>query len=324
MNQNMNQQNFNQMPQTNVQQPNMNLQPQMNSMPQTTMQQPQINPQPQSNIEEPKNGKKGSKNGVILFLLLVIIGLCGYIAYDKFFAKKDTKEDTSEKEEEKQAEKEENKQEEKEEQKEAEKEEAVIIPDAVKTCSYCSDKIDFTIAYRDNKNFREISSDILLGDKRRTLLLKEDGLYIDESKLIDTTMAVWIDSAYVFRNEVLLVVTDGSDTRSTDYQFYDKDLNPIEVDMTLDKEYSQMRQGTLSSLSVIGDTIQIYGTVMYHGKTIKTPNGTVEICSSDYDGSHDGELLAAEYQMTYLGNGKFSSFKRVKPLGYVGKRYCDE
>ncbi len=123
MNQNMNQQNFNQMPQTNVQQPNMNLQPQMNSMPQTTMQQPQINPQPQSNIEEPKNGKKGSKNGVILFLLLVIIGLCGYIAYDKFFAKKDTKEDTSEKEEEKQAEKEENKQEDKQEEKEEQKQE---------------------------------------------------------------------------------------------------------------------------------------------------------------------------------------------------------
>lgn len=49
------------------------------------------------NSNEPKNkDKKGSSAFLVVFLVLVILGLCGYIAYDKFFVK-ETREDVEEK-----------------------------------------------------------------------------------------------------------------------------------------------------------------------------------------------------------------------------------
>lgn len=308
MNQNMNQQNFNQMPQTNMQQPN------MNQMPQQQMNQNyNMNPQPQYYREEPKNDKKGSNGGVILFLLLIVIGLCGYIAYDKFFAKKDTKEDTSEKEEEKK----EDKQEEKEEQKETVQ------------CDTCTKFINLGVAY-DGNNFNEVTGKIVLGnrvvDVRFTEESNHDSIYVDNKAIINGKMNEFFTRLYVIRDEVIMIQAAGSDVGSNSYYFFDKNLNPINVNMTLDSQYpTAMRQsGVDNSITVDGDTVRIIGSRAYHGKSIRIEgNGYLPVCDSNYDGSHDGELISAEYEMKYLGNNQFSSFTKVKELSFVGKDFCN-
>ena len=199
------------------------------------------------------------------------------------------------------------------------------------TCSDCVTTID-NLLLDSEKN---IERKILLGEK--VLIVKpekdmEQGiskLIIDGKTLSTVGPYQYFDNLFVIENEVLMVVLGSSDIRSNSYLFYDKDLNEIKVDMTLDNNYPfSMVASSPESVSMSENKIIINATRLTYNHELvleTTSYGQDALCDNDtYNGKHLGELIGAKYTMTYLGNGKFSSFEMDENSAvYVDEKICN-
>lgn len=199
-----------------------------------------------------------------------------------------------------------------------------------------------------NKNYVDKISDdkeianIMLNNKILKVEVIKDSLYIDDKLLLSLYDSMEdIGDIYVIKNEVVLVLTYGGDVRSEGYYFYNSDLEKIDVDMTLDNEYPTS-MGSKYFLGVENNTIIIEGTRLTHGPELvleekdrtEAYDYSMPLCAYDYDTDnsvlnkdtynlHKGEILSAKYEMKYLGNGKFSKFKRVEILNTLDENYCN-
>lgn len=200
----------------------------------------------------------------------------------------------------------------------------------------CNDCVTSNDLYRNNKQVK-----ILLGNKIRTVSIKNSGEY--EKNIIElmidgkTIQSVgggltYFDNLYVLNNEVLMIITTGSDIRSNEYYFYDSNLNKIDVDMTLDSKYPKSMQAfSTDYITVNNNKIIIDASRLTHGYNLVTEKNGYdedEICDTSgptgiYKGTHKGELVSAKYEMTYLGNGKFSKFVMIDGTDkYIDETIC--
>lgn len=199
----------------------------------------------------------------------------------------------------------------------------------------------------DNEYVNEISdgteeSNIMLNNKILKVEVIKDSLYIDDKLLLSLYDSMEdIGDIYVINNEVVLVLTYGGDVRSEGYYFYDSNLEKIDVDMTLDKEYPTSMVSRYAAV-VKDNKILIEGTRITHGPELvleekdhtETYDYSMPLCAYDYDTDesilnkdtynlHKGEIIDAKYEMEYLGNGKFSEFKRVEIKDVYDENYCN-
>ena len=243
--------------------------------------------------------KKDSKYvGIIIGLFAVILVLTGYIIYDKISYKDITNNDDQ-----------------------------VNI-----TCNDCVSKIDF------NKEGSEFTKKILLGNKIMELKYYTD---FNDNRTIEIDNQVFdfyspvyegFSEIYILNNDVLMVVTTGSDIRTDNFEFYDSNLRKINVETTLDKEFPNSMR--IASYEVKDNKIKVTGTRYAHEKELQDENSEfIKMCEYDENhnyglnqenySKHKGEVVSAKYEMEYLGNGKFSEFKRVEVLEKLDENYCN-
>ena len=246
--------------------------------------------------------KKSNKGlyAIITILCIAVLGLGGFIVYDKFI-----KEDIA-----------------KNKNKEV-------------SCSDCVTTIDL---FEDGYG---IERKILLNGK--VLKIKEEWNEERETQQLiignksianpDPYKLHGFSKIFVIDNEVLMIQTMGSNIRTVEYFFLDSDLNRIEVDMTLDVDYPHsMKQVEENDVIVNGNTIHVKASRLSFGDLEVEEDGYTPLC--DYSTlphtinqenfeKHKGELVSAEYEMTYLGNNKFSKFKKVKENRFLTDYVCN-
>ncbi|MDD6223391.1 MAG: hypothetical protein PUB18_00090, partial [bacterium] len=213
-------------------------------------------------------------------------------------------------------------------------------PENAISCSDCVDKIGGI----SESNQSSITKKILLGSKIREVNITYENyvytLSIDNKTITTISPLSYLSSIYVLRNEVIMVVTGGSDIRSTQYAFYNSDLQEISVDMTLDPEYPISMVGYDASEKTIiveNDEIIITGTRITHNKDIVNDinsASTTQLCQYDQTtkksslisaayNQYKGAVVKAKYKIKYLGNNQFSKSQRIEVLETVDESYCD-
>lgn len=244
--------------------------------------------------------KKDNKYfAIIIGLFAVILVLTGYIIYDKLIYKSENNVNSN-------------------------------LNGSV-TCKDCVSKIDFF------KEGSEFTKKILLGNK-----IMEIKYYMDfnDNKVIELDNQVFafhplgpdgFSEIYILNNEVLMLVTTGSDIRTDNFEFYDSNLRKINADTTLDNDFPNSMR--ISSYEVEGNKIKVTGTRYSHGKELQDENSQfIKICEYDINNNYTlnqenynrykGEIVSAKYEIEYLGNQKFSEFKRVEVLEKIDGNYC--
>ena len=147
-----------------------------------------------------------------------------------------------------------------------------------------------------------------------------------------------LDQVHIIDNEVIMITKSGSDIRSTEYYFYDKDLNKIEVDMTLDDNYptSMVHDVDNSEIKINNRKITLTATRRTHGPDLVVEGDERSVSMCDYEANtikvlptkellnkHKGEIVTAKYENTYLGNNKFSGWKLVETIEVIDENICD-
>ena len=201
----------------------------------------------------------------------------------------------------------------------------------LKVCDDCVNTVDLH-----NGNAK-----ILLGDK--VLDVKIDAITEGEhggekliigDKIVDETssMEISFDKLYVFNNEMILVTVTGEVALRSDFKynyFYDKNLNPVDINLVLDKDYpNSMIQVYTTDLEVEDNKLIIKGSRLNDNLFLISEDGKeTKLCKSsgnptDYTNKHTGELLEARYEAEYLGNYKFSKFKKVEDIRILNEEIC--
>lgn len=275
-------------------------------------------------MEENKNNKLGL--GILIGLLLaIIIGLVGFIVYDKVISKDNNNEQVEQGNN---------------SEKENVKEETV-------NCIDCITEIVLPSTYADQKT---TEGKIVLGNKIMNLKVTIDseeehgyGSVSVDDKLLKKFYfenMESIDSVYILKNDLLMITTVGSYIRSSKYYFYDTNLQEINTNFVIDDEYpnSMKNSGDIGEkLTVENNVITVVGSRLSLSDEIELENGeTTRICDYDLlnsDGTisnikgtydeHKGEIAKAKYEIEYLENGKFGKSKRVEILKKVDESFCN-
>lgn len=201
----------------------------------------------------------------------------------------------------------------------------------LKACSDCVTTVDL----------HNGDAKILLGDK--VLDVKIDAITEGEhggeqliigDKVVNRTTSTELnfDKLYVFNNEMILVTATGEVALRSDFKynyFYDKDLNPIDINLVLDKDYpNSMIQVYSTDLEVEDNKLIIKGSRLNDNLFLISEDGKeTKLCKSsgnptDYTNKHTGEVLEARYEAEYLGNYKFSKFKKVEDIRILNEEIC--
>ena len=186
-----------------------------------------------------------------------------------------------------------------------------------------------------------IEEKILLDNKIRKLkinLEQEKYVSIDDKIIFKPELYLeYLDSIYIIGNEIIMIVTAGSDIRSEKYYFYNSNLKEIAVDMTLDREYPSMvlQSANDDAITVSDNKIVIAGTRLTHGLELVSTYESIPVSMCQYnENTKKYELIEdvykiykdspveAKYEIEYLGNGQFAPAKRIEIIKVVDESYC--
>ena len=147
--------------------------------------------------------------------------------------------------------------------------------------------------------------------------LKEN-LEVDGKKIytVEDAGHAGIERVLVINNEILMVTTHGSYVDSAGILFFDKDLNKLDVDLTLDEKYPNDMNISSFGGPGDGDGIKVEGNkIIIKGS---------RLIQTEYRCKYKGELLHATYEIEYLGNNKFSKAKQLEVLKIIDDDCWDE
>ena len=236
---------------------------------------------------------KSNKGLIVLVIILIIcvLGLLGYIVYEKTLPKKENNNNpttspvtTTIKE-----------------QEETEKK-GNLTTATISNCTkeICSETIgNFKIEYRSNIN----SLDSVLTVNKKEVL----------SKFIS------IEKMYIL-DETLIVITGGTDIRSTKIHFFDKLGNKQKEIHSLDNNYIEMviSDDEEDSIKITEEGLTIKGTRLTHGPSIAAYQYDQNLNPDDYYignctiyNKYKEDNIFGTYEIKYLGDNKFSDIKNI-------------
>lgn len=264
--------------------------------------------------------------GIIIGIMAcTIIGLVSFIIYDKVLSNNENNNPI------------ENNQQQPNNKEEQDVEQSIV-------CNDCITQIVLPTTFADQKT---TEGKIVLGNKIRNLkvTIGSDGEHGYSSVSVDNKIlkkiyfdSGSIDKVFVFKEELLMIVTAGSYVRSSEYFFYNTELQEINTNFTIDSEYPNSMKSTEDTgehLTVENNIISVIASRSGMGEEIDLENGeSTRICDYDLYGTdgvehikgtyeqHKGEIVKARYEIEYLGNGKFKS-NRVEILQRVDESFCN-
>lgn len=244
------------------------------------------------------NNNDKSKNIIIAILIIMIIALAGVHVYDKFIVKKESeKSATSTTDNNQQT--------------------NVIDAKTEEKLLYSAVKVNF------NSND---TATINLGNNQVTLSNKmndDQGQFKFNSKLLfETSMTKMVDEVYTF-NDILLVVTSGTDIRSSVLYIYDKNGNKLKEVYELDSvdkgmvitQLESENENEIKYLSFNNNKIIMNGWRINNGNTIVVNGKDVNYCDKNALNKNNvtGDyVIEARYELEYLGNNTFSQLKIIE------------
>lgn len=247
--------------------------------------------------------KKSSKGLIItiVVLALLLVGVSGYLVYDKFFIEEEVTDNSK-----------------------TENKEEISVQDEIYNQTITFSEIDS----ENIKNSSEKKDVILGGEKsilERIVTVNEDGsysiIYKLNGKKIDTP---WDGEPFYVINDILVYggpwVEDNVMNPPTYLIILDKNANVIKTIKAIDSEGTKIKpSGFLSDVTTVisidknkilfhGSRLGLGGDFFYQNKNFDLCNTTVlekNNIPSDY-------ILSANYELEYLGNNQFSDINMIE------------